>query len=131
MLRIWHHIDKNPNDNVILAWGVCLPGLVYLGTKLADIQPVSFKENTVIFQLNGGYFTSLHCIRTDTSKPLPFKEYLNVVDSADNTNSSVIVRNASVKCAKSEVRISYNVKKLQRLVDSFTYNTTCIIIIFL
>lgn len=113
VFRIWQHKNNSESsDTVVLAWGISLTGLVYLGPKLSDIQPVSFKENSVIFQLNGGYFTSLHCIRTDLSKPLPFMEHLNLVGSEDATK---IARSAALKCAKSDVRLSYNVKKLQRL----------------
>lgn len=108
---MWHHEKENVPDKIILTWGIYLSGLVYLGTKLSDIQPASFNDNSVIFQLNGGYYTSKHCITTVSLKPLPFIDSLNVLSDEDNTS---IIRYSSVKCAKSEVRMTYNVKKLQR-----------------
>lgn len=111
MLRIWHHQSENVPDKIILTWGICLSGLIYLGTKLSEIQPASFNENTVIFQLNGGYYTSQCYITTTSPKPLPFIDSLNVQKKDDKTS---IVRYSSFKCAKSEIRNSYNVKKLQR-----------------
>lgn len=82
-----------------------------MGTKLSDIQPTAFKDNTVIFQLNGGYYTSYDCLMTTSPKPLPFVDNLNI---GKEENKSNIVRYESVKCAKNEIRKSYNVKKLQK-----------------
>lgn len=112
VLRIWCHEKPELPDKIILTWGIYLSGLVYLGTKLSDIQPTSFKPNSVIFQLNGGYYTSSNSITQTSPKPLLFIDSLNVLSDENKTS---IVRYASVRCAKSEVRTSYNVKKLQRL----------------
>lgn len=99
-------------DVVILTWGVNLSGLVYLGNKLSSIQPMFFNPNTVIFHMRGGYFTSPNTLRTDLPKPLPFIDDLNIISDENNTK---VYRNLFVQVDSSDVKNSYNVKKLQRL----------------
>ncbi|VEN35236.1 unnamed protein product [Callosobruchus maculatus] len=111
VLRIWQ-CDKDGTDKIVLTWGVNFSGLVYIGNKIADIQPHHFKNNTVIFYMLGGYFTSHHMIRTDLQKPVPFHSSMNTVNTSNNT---VVYKRVAVKVNKNEIHNSYNIQKLRKL----------------
>ncbi|KAJ8954099.1 hypothetical protein NQ318_004404 [Aromia moschata] len=55
VLRIWQHCEDGP-DKIVLTWGVNFSGLVYIGNKIAEIQP----------------------------KPVPFLSNLNLVDTLND-----------------------------------------------
>nr|CAI5824924.1 unnamed protein product [Callosobruchus analis] len=111
VLRIWQ-CDIDGTDEIVLTWGVNFSGLVYIGNKIADIQPHQFKMNTVIFYMLGGYFTSHHMIRTDLQKPVPFHSSMNTVNTLNNT---VVYKRVAVKVNKNEIQNSYNLQKLRKL----------------
>lgn len=113
VLRIWQHSDKGA-DRIVLTWGVYFSGLVYIGNKIADIQPVYFKANSVIFGIHGGYYTSLDIIRTDLQRPIPFINNVNVINT---TSSRAIYKRVAIKCHKNEIQNSYSVDKLKKLQD--------------
>ena len=89
-----------------------LSGLVYLGNKIADIQPAFFNPNSVIFNIRGGFFTSRHVLNEECSKPPPFIDSLNVMEVG---GCKQIFKKTSVQVPKSEVRSSYNIDKLRKL----------------
>lgn len=99
-------------DSILLTWGINLSGLVYLGSKLSNIQPISFNRNTVIFHMRGGYFTSHITLRTDLPKPPPFIDNLNIISSEEKTK---IYKSTGIKTTATDLKKSYNVMKLQKL----------------
>ncbi|KAJ8979567.1 hypothetical protein NQ317_019142, partial [Molorchus minor] len=111
VLRIWQ-CCKDGADKIILTWGVHFSGLVYIGNKLAEIQPVYFKSNSVIFCMQGGYFTSHYVINTSMQKPVPFLRNVNVIDTLTD---KVIYKHVAIKTSHSEIQNSYNLDKLRRL----------------
>uniref|UniRef100_A0A1Y1KER1 UV radiation resistance-associated gene protein n=1 Tax=Photinus pyralis TaxID=7054 RepID=A0A1Y1KER1_PHOPY len=111
VIRIWE-VRQNETDLVVLTWIINLSGLVYLGGKLSEVQPDSFNENSVIFYLRGGYFTSYVSLRTDLPRPLQFIDNVNVLSDESETK---VFRVTTTKSCKSEIKCSYTVSKLQKL----------------
>ncbi|XP_025830467.1 UV radiation resistance-associated gene protein [Agrilus planipennis] len=111
VIRIWQKQDGEL-DVMVLSWGINLSGLVYLGNKILDIQPESFKENTVIFQIREGFFTSHETLRSDLQKPLPFIDNINLVSNEHSTN---VYRHIRERYKKNEVKNSYDLKKLLKM----------------
>lgn len=111
VIRLWKSAKKG--DEILITWGVNFSGLVYLGNKIADLQPKCFKANTVIFFMQGVYFTSQDYLRTDLDKSLPFQKYLNLIETSHN--QQVLYRKMTLKAPKSEVASSYTLEKLRRL----------------
>nr|XP_015834214.1 PREDICTED: UV radiation resistance-associated gene protein isoform X2 [Tribolium castaneum] len=111
VLRVWRHVGDSP-DTIVSTWGVNLSGLIYLGSKIAEIQPAFFHPNTVIFSIRGGFFTSRHAVNEEAPKKPPFLGNINVIDVGGNKQ---IFRKTAVQTAKSEVRGSYNINKLRKL----------------
>lgn len=111
VLRIWQSTNDN-GDKIVLTWGVHFSGLVYVGNKLSDIQPIYFKHNSVIFSMAGGYFTSHHMIRSDLQKPIPFLASVNVVNTLKDP---IIFKRAAVSVNRHEIQSSYNIEKLRKL----------------
>lgn len=112
VVRIWKSTPKK-GDEILLTWGVNFSGLVYLGNKITDLQPKYFKANTVIFFMQGVYFTSHDYLRGDLDKPLPFQSNLNLVET--ERSESVLYKRMAVKASKGEVAVSYKLEKLRRL----------------
>ncbi|XP_076272964.1 UV-resistance associated gene [Rhynchophorus ferrugineus] len=113
VIRIWKH--ARDNDEIIITLGVHFSGLVYLGSKIADLHPRYFKLNTVIFSMQGGYFTSHTFIRNDLDGALPFQKHLNLIEK-DN-NELVLYRRVAIKAPKGEVQNTYTLDKLKQLHD--------------
>lgn len=90
MVRLWLHRD-NEKDHVITVWGVYFSGLVYLGPKLIS-DPASFCINSIVFHMQGGYFTASESLRETTQ----------------------VIRNTKVKINTSDIRPSYTVNLLMR-----------------
>ncbi|XP_077302726.1 UV-resistance associated gene isoform X2 [Arctopsyche grandis] len=74
VVRVWRHIRHSSNgasskcsqqtDQIIQTWGVNFSGLLHIGANLSlNFTPKSFKENTLIFQMIGGYFCSYEKLR--------------------------------------------------------------------
>ncbi|XP_019872280.2 UV radiation resistance-associated gene protein isoform X2 [Aethina tumida] len=111
VLRIWQSRD-NEMDKIVLTWGINLSGLVYLGNRAVEILPSYFKNNSVIFCIAGGYFSSQRTIRTDLPKPVPFIDNVNV---CGDVGTGKVYRKTSVKTQSNEVCKSYSLEKLRRL----------------
>ncbi|KAI4471451.1 uv radiation resistance-associated protein [Holotrichia oblita] len=111
VLRIWQANPKEM-DRIILTWGINFSGLVYLGNKLTDVQPSSFKEKAVILHLHGGLFTSIVTLRNDLQNPIPFIDHLNVISTEDETK---VYRTLATKLPPNETKKSYSAEKLRRL----------------
>ncbi|CAH0547955.1 unnamed protein product [Brassicogethes aeneus] len=111
VLRVWQ-CKMNEMDKMVLTWGINFSGLVYIGNRITDILPSYFKENSVIFNLHGGFFTSRFTIRTDLKKSLPFEDSLNIIGSPE---TGIIYRCKTVNTLNSEVYRSYNLDKLRKL----------------
>lgn len=111
VLRIWQYSNTGA-DKIIVTWGIHFSGLVYIGNKIADIQPIYFKANSVIFGLQGGYYTSLQVIHTHLQKPIPFINNLNVINTTDN---NAVYRRIAIKCHKNTIQNSYDIEKLKKI----------------
>uniref|UniRef100_A0A8D8S0W8 UV radiation resistance associated protein n=1 Tax=Cacopsylla melanoneura TaxID=428564 RepID=A0A8D8S0W8_9HEMI len=57
IIRLWSHNLRTQTDAVISVSGVYFSGLVYIGPRLLQTDPVLFKGNSLIFFMHGGYFT--------------------------------------------------------------------------
>ncbi|CAH1155271.1 unnamed protein product [Phaedon cochleariae] len=112
VLRIWQH-STDGADVIVLTWGVNFSGLCYIGNKTTDIQPVYFKGNSVIFCMQGGFYTSHEVVNMDSKKPIPFLSNLNLIDTSNG--NKVIYRRIAIKSNRHEVQSSYNEGKLRRL----------------
>ncbi|ERL94353.1 hypothetical protein D910_11634 [Dendroctonus ponderosae] len=109
VVRVWK--SSKLKDQIILTWGVNFSGLVYLGNKITDLQPKYFKANTVIFFMQGVYFTSQDCLRNDVDAP--FKNNLNLLPTSPG--GLVLYRRAAIKAPKGEIASSYTLDKLRKL----------------
>ncbi|XP_060535872.1 UV radiation resistance-associated protein [Cylas formicarius] len=116
VVRVWR-ASKTGDDAVVLAWGVNFSGLAYLGNKIADLQPAYFRDDTVIFFMRGGYFTSHLYLRNDpTSKPTPprLTKNLNLID---NGRGKLLYRRVATKNRAAETLPSYGSEKLRKLIE--------------
>lgn len=109
VLRIWQK-QQEDKDVILITWGINLSGLVYLGNKLTDMQPNLFKENSVIMQLHGGYFSSLNCLRIETLNNLNKSKYIMC-----KNDDYKIVKYICQKFLMNEIKNSYNMEKLRKL----------------
>ncbi|KAL1518099.1 hypothetical protein ABEB36_001774 [Hypothenemus hampei] len=109
VIRIWTRYKNE--DKMLLTWGVNFSGLVHLGNRISDLHPKYFKANTVIFVMQGVYFTSHKSIRNDLEKP--FEKRLNLFENVHN--EQMLYKKVAVKCSKSEIATSYSLEKLRKL----------------
>ncbi|XP_013178603.1 PREDICTED: UV radiation resistance-associated gene protein isoform X2 [Papilio xuthus] len=97
VIRIWCHIllpsnsdEKSDNlqDTVIQTWGVYFTGLRYIGANLAlNFTSDCFKSNTLVFQMQGGYFCSYKSLKLDVIPPENEVEHGSLSsDSSGKTN---------------------------------------------
>ncbi|XP_050479899.1 UV radiation resistance-associated protein isoform X1 [Bombus huntii] len=95
IVRLWKRIIINnaTTDLTIFTWGISFTGLAYIGPKLSNNLETILKENSLIFQFHGGFFTPVYCF-IETPE---LKRYLHI------------------KVNASEIRDSYTVSKLTSL----------------
>ncbi|XP_060817907.1 UV radiation resistance-associated gene protein isoform X1 [Bombus pascuorum] len=95
IVRLWKRIIINnaTTDQTIFTWGISFTGLAYIGPKLSNNLETILKENSLIFQFHGGFFTPVYCF-IETPE---LKRYLHI------------------KVNASEIRDSYTVSKLTSL----------------
>nr|XP_023015166.1 UV radiation resistance-associated gene protein [Leptinotarsa decemlineata] len=113
VLRIWQHCEDG-DDKILLTWGVHFSGLCYLGNDSILVQPRYFKDYSVIFCMQGGFYTSHQVIKTDLQIPIPFISDVNVIDTL---NSKVIYKKVAIEVSRHEVQRSCNLEKLRRVHD--------------
>ncbi|XP_074032875.1 UV-resistance associated gene isoform X2 [Leptinotarsa decemlineata] len=113
VLRIWQHCEDG-DDKILLTWGVHFSGLCYLGNDSILVQPRYFKDYSVIFCMQGGFYTSHQVIKTDLQIPIPFISNVNVIDTL---NSKVIYKKVAIEVSRHEVQRSCNLEKLRRVHD--------------
>ncbi|KAL3284099.1 hypothetical protein HHI36_018267 [Cryptolaemus montrouzieri] len=114
VLRIWQHEgDTSEHDTILLTWGVHLSGLIYIGSKVTDVQPSLFNSNTVIFYMFCGFFTGANCIKDNIQKlPHSLLEHSNMIDFPNN---KTIFKCISSVYLRGEMKRSYTVEKLRKL----------------
>ncbi|XP_046490380.1 UV radiation resistance-associated gene protein isoform X1 [Neodiprion pinetum] len=96
VLRLWRKTDMQGTntDVTILACGLSLTGLVYLGTKLPSNLDSCMKDNSLIFHLQGGYFTPPCCCLN----PPELKRYIAIsVQAADVRDSYTVNKLCSLR----------------------------------
>lgn len=112
-IRIWKHYPAENNDIIFLKWGIFFSGLVNIENR----NSMNLVENSLVFQLNGGFFTSYDCLLNRN----PVKIFISSKKEAGEDNTEPIdvykVRYTSLKFLNSEIRPSYNVQKLLQLQD--------------
>lgn len=79
VIRIWQHLHQDSvtndsghnNDVMVQTWSVNFSGLLHIGANLAlDFTPNSFKHNTLVFQMIGGYFCAYDSLKLENCKSL-------------------------------------------------------------
>ncbi|CAL7948415.1 unnamed protein product [Xylocopa violacea] len=95
IIRLWKRtiVDNTTTDVTVFTWGISFTGLAYIGPKLPNNLEVILKENSLIFQFHGGFFTPVYCF---VEAP-ELKRYLRI------------------KVNTSEIKDSYTVSKLSSL----------------
>ncbi|XP_006614438.1 UV radiation resistance-associated gene protein isoform X1 [Apis dorsata] len=95
IVRLWKRMIVNniTTDITIFTWGISFTGLAYIGPKLPSTLETILKENSLIFQFHGGFFTPTYCF----AETPELKRYLRI------------------KVNSSEIRDSYTVNKLSSL----------------
>lgn len=110
-------VSDSENDKLLFLWGVYFSGLVQIPNKL----DVSLNENSLVLHMHGGYFTSSECILDKINLfELNKETHMPESDCESLTgekleNDNILYRFISKKFLKSEIRPSYNVKKLLQL----------------
>ncbi|XP_046752213.1 UV radiation resistance-associated gene protein isoform X2 [Diprion similis] len=96
VLRLWRKTDVQgtSTDVTILACRLSLTGLVYLGTKLPSNLDSCLKDNSLIFHLQGGYFTPPCCCLN----PPELKRYIGMsVQTVDVRDSYTVNKLCSLR----------------------------------
>ncbi|XP_076749985.1 UV-resistance associated gene isoform X2 [Xylocopa sonorina] len=95
IIRLWKRtiVDNITTDVTVFTWGIFFTGLAYIGPKLPNNLEVILKENSLIFQFHGGFFTPVYCF----IEAPELKRYLRI------------------KVNASEIKDSYTVSKLGSL----------------
>lgn len=87
-IRIWQRTRQTEDNNttvdkVLFLWGVYFSGLVPI-SKRTDVK---LKENSLVFHIHGGFFTSASCLESDSVyKQLQFIGVLETKKSLKNSN---------------------------------------------
>lgn len=61
-IRIWQHQSNCLTDKVLFLWGVYFSGLVPISKR----TEIKFKENSLVFQMHGGYFTAVETLMKES-----------------------------------------------------------------
>lgn len=111
VLRIWQ--DGLEEDKILITLGIYLSGLIYIGNKPTDIQPCLFHTNTVIFFMNGGFFTNINSIHKDVK----IDPKASIDDITNNVGSCLkLSYKYRVKSfPKNELKNSYKLNDLRKL----------------
>lgn len=90
IVRIWAHC-KGQQDKLITVWGIQFNGLYYLGPKLPS-DPDIFLQNTIVFNMQGGYFTAFECLKEQPSKIRYVDFSLPSVDVCSSYSVNLLLR---------------------------------------
>ena len=95
IIRLWKRATMADvtSDVTIFTWGISFTGLAYIGPKLPNNLDTVLKENSLIFQFHGGFFTPVYC-------------FIEVPE---------LKRYLQIKVNTSEIKDSYAVSKLSSL----------------
>lgn len=95
IVRLWKRATMADvtSDVTIFTWGISFTGLAYIGPKLPTNLDTVLKENSLIFQFHGGFFTPVYC-------------FIEVPE---------LKRYLQIKVNTSEIKDSYAVSKLSSL----------------
>ncbi|KAJ6597373.1 UV radiation resistance-associated gene protein [Pseudolycoriella hygida] len=92
-VRVWQRTlqtvegTETPVDKVLFIWGVYFSGLVPI-SKRTDVK---LKENSLVFHIHGGFFTSTSCLEPESVyKQLQF---IGVIDTKKSLN-----KNSKINC---------------------------------
>lgn len=98
-IRIWQHQSSKQIDKVLFLWGVYFSGLVPI-TKRTEIK---FNENSLVFQMHGGYFTAVETlVKESLIKNVPKRndDLLQIPKLIQNKNNSFNNLNCDVNLSK-------------------------------
>ncbi|KZC04061.1 PREDICTED: UV radiation resistance associated protein [Dufourea novaeangliae] len=86
IIRLWKRttMDNVSNDMNVFTWGISFTGLAYIGPKLPNYLETILKENSLIFQFHGGYFTPVYCFLEAPE----LKRYLHIQVNASEISDS-------------------------------------------
>lgn len=72
-IRVWQKSSTSADDKMLFLWGIYFSGLVLVPKKSRE-DSIKFKENTLLFQLDGGTFTSsdqiIYHVKSDDTIPI-------------------------------------------------------------
>lgn len=60
---MWEH--NNNVDTIVTVWGIYFSGLANVDPDIVSQGQSAFSDNTLVFCMHGGYFTSSDCLQTD------------------------------------------------------------------
>lgn len=86
---MWRRTTKEDpsSDETVFTWGISFTGLTYIGPKLPSNLKAILHDDSLIFQLHGGFFTPSFCL---TAIP-DSKKYLVMAVNASEVKSSYTV----------------------------------------
>ncbi|XP_076175811.1 UV-resistance associated gene isoform X2 [Ptiloglossa arizonensis] len=93
IVRLWKRMvmDNVMTDVTVFTWGISFNGLAYMGPKLPNNLETILKENSLIFQFHGGFFTPVYCF-IETPE---LKRYLHIKVNTHEIKDSYTVNNLS------------------------------------
>lgn len=94
VIRIWCHTlhttseDRTP-DSMIQTWGIYFTGLRFIGANLSlNFTSDSFKYNTLVLQMHGGYFCSYKSLKLEVIPPENELEYGSISSESSGKTSA-------------------------------------------
>ncbi|KAG7206337.1 hypothetical protein KM043_003708 [Ampulex compressa] len=97
ILRLWKRtvLDDTTTDVTIFTWGISFTGLAYIGPKLPNNLETILKENSLIFQFHGGFFTPGYCFITMPD----LKRYLRInINGTEVRESYTVIKLSILRC---------------------------------
>lgn len=111
-IRIWQKSSSSSTaDRMLFLWGIYFSGLVLIPSSQQSSQQrvrnedsISFKENTLLFQLDGGIFTSNEQIIYQQSKPD------SIIPSSSSLSSTkkTTIEEAELNCDINQLNNKYS-----------------------
>ncbi|XP_046675744.1 UV radiation resistance-associated protein-like [Homalodisca vitripennis] len=98
VIRVWCH-PSDGSEQMVTVWGVYFSGLSYLGPRLVGTDPSQFKSNTIVFHMQGGYFTAPHCFKEARPASRVLSAEIPVTDIRPSYSVSLLLRLHSIQQA--------------------------------